>query len=92
MDSTENGQRMTGATKHTARLSDFPGDVLTVAQAGLVLGGLSKDSAYAAVHRGEIPTIRLVRKLLVPRAALAAMLGIDDGDAQPKTDEEMATA
>lgn len=46
---------------------------LTVPQAGQVLG-LSRNAAYEAAHRGEIPTIRIGRLLLVPKAALERML------------------
>ena len=40
--------------------------------------GLSKCSTYDAAHRGEIPTIRIGRRLLVPTAALRRMLELDD--------------
>ncbi len=39
---------------------------------------LSKASAYAAAERGEIPTIRIGRRLLVPTAALRRMLELDE--------------
>lgn len=38
---------------------------------------LSKASAYAAAERGEIPTIRIGRRLLVPTAALRRLLQLD---------------
>jgi excisionase family DNA binding protein len=47
--------------------------VLTVPEAGKLLG-LSKNPAYSAAARGEIPTIRIGRKLVVPKAALARLL------------------
>lgn len=40
--------------------------------------GLSKCSTYDAAHRGEIPTIRIGRRLLVPTAALRRLLQLDD--------------
>jgi excisionase family DNA binding protein len=46
---------------------------VTVAQAGIMLG-ISRTSAYERVRRSEIPTVRLGRRLLVPRAQLLAML------------------
>jgi excisionase family DNA binding protein len=46
---------------------------VTVAQAGIMLG-ISRTSAYERVRRGEIPTVRLGRRLLVPNARLLAML------------------
>ena len=53
--------------------------VLTVEEAAVILR-LSRGTAYTAVHRGDIPTIRIGRRLLVPRARLMAML---DGDSAP---------
>ncbi|MGI9093192.1 MAG: helix-turn-helix domain-containing protein [Mycobacteriales bacterium] len=41
--------------------------------------GLSKVSTYEAVRRGEIPSIRVGRRLLVPTAALRRMLCLDGG-------------
>jgi excisionase family DNA binding protein len=41
--------------------------------------GLSKASTYAAVACGEIPSIRIGRRLLVPTAALRRLLAIEDG-------------
>lgn len=46
---------------------------VTIAQAGIMLG-ISRTSAYERVRRGEIPTVRLGRRLVVPRARLLAML------------------
>ena len=48
---------------------------LPVEDAGKLLG-LSRPSAYAAVRRGEIPVIRIGRRMLVPTAKLLAMLGL----------------
>ena len=45
----------------------------TVEEAGKLLG-LSRNSAYAAVRTGELPTIRLGKRLLVPRVALERLL------------------
>ncbi len=45
----------------------------TVDQAAALLC-ISRNSAYKAVRRGEIPTIKIGRRLLVPRAALERML------------------
>lgn len=41
--------------------------------------GLGRTAAYNAVHRGELPSIRIGRKLLVPVADLRRVLGLDDG-------------
>lgn len=37
--------------------------------------GVGRSSAYQAVRVGEIPTIRVGRRLLVPKLALEKMLG-----------------
>ena len=47
--------------------------VLTVEEAGKVLG-LGRASSYQAVSRGDIPTIKIGRRLLVPIKALELML------------------
>lgn len=36
--------------------------------------GIGRNTAYSAAKRGEIPTVRIGGLLLVPRAALDAML------------------
>jgi hypothetical protein len=47
--------------------------VLTIPEAGRLIG-LSRWSAYSAASRGEIPTIKLGRRLVVPKVALMRML------------------
>ena len=47
---------------------------MTIPEAARLLG-ISRSAAYRAVARGEIPTIRIGRRLLVPTAKLYAMLG-----------------
>jgi len=54
--------------------------VLTVEEAGRRLG-LSRPSAYQAVKRGEIPIIRIGRRILVPVAALDKLLTNDGSKA-----------
>ena len=46
---------------------------MNVEEAAVVLG-ISRASAYQAVTRGEIPCIRIGRRILVPKAALERML------------------
>jgi excisionase family DNA binding protein len=48
--------------------------VLTVEEAATLLG-ISRAFAYEAVNRGEIPSIRIGRRILVPKAALQRLLG-----------------
>jgi len=47
--------------------------VLTVAEAAKLLR-LARNTCYAAVKRGEIPSVRIGSRLLVPRDALERML------------------
>ena len=46
---------------------------LTVEEAGQWLG-IGRSAAYAAANRGELPTIRIGRRLVVPKDALERML------------------
>jgi excisionase family DNA binding protein len=46
---------------------------LTVEEAGQILG-ISRNTAYALATSGRLPTIRLGRRLLVPKAALDRLL------------------
>jgi excisionase family DNA binding protein len=52
--------------------------ILTIDEAAAVLR-ISRQSAYEAARRGEIPTIRLGRRILVPRRALEALIGAEIG-------------
>jgi hypothetical protein len=47
---------------------------LSVPQAGRDYFGLSRNGAYAAAARGEIPTVKIGRLLRVPIRALEQML------------------
>ncbi|HZM56084.1 MAG TPA: helix-turn-helix domain-containing protein [Acidimicrobiales bacterium] len=46
-----------------------------VSTAGVIAGGLCRNSAYAAVARGDLPSIKLGRRIVVPVAALRRLLG-----------------
>lgn len=52
---------------------------LTVEEAAALLG-ISRAFAYESVHRGDIPSIRLGRRILVPRVALERMASGQTGD------------
>ena len=57
--------------------------VWTVEQAGQFLG-VSRAHAYEMVARGEIPHLRLGRRIVVPKSALAALLAsVDPTDLDP---------
>jgi excisionase family DNA binding protein len=53
-------------------------ETLTVVEAGEILG-ISRSSAFQAASNGELPVIRIGKRLLVPRAALERMLDGDHG-------------
>jgi excisionase family DNA binding protein len=46
---------------------------LSVEEAGALIG-ISRDLAYDLVARGELPSVRLGRRLVVPRRALEGTL------------------
>ena len=47
--------------------------VYTIEEAARLLG-IGRSSAYAAARRGEIPTVRLGRRLVVPKVAFERLL------------------
>ena len=47
---------------------------VTIDEAAPIIG-VSRGSAYAAARSGEIPTLRIGKRLLVPVAALRRLLG-----------------
>jgi excisionase family DNA binding protein len=49
--------------------------VLSVPAAGRMLG-IARNAAYEAARSGEIPTIRVGGRVLVPKVALHAMLDV----------------
>lgn|SRR5215813_9814466 len=55
-------------------------DAFTVEQAGKILG-ISRASAFQAASKGEIPTIRIGKRLIVPRRGLERLLGLNEADA-----------
>ena len=57
------------------RIDDLSGlATVSVPTAGRLLS-LGRDAAYAAAARGEIPTLRLGRRLVVPVPRLLALIG-----------------
>ncbi len=62
-----------GTTSGTERLT------LTVEEAAKLLG-ISRAFAYESVRRGDIPSIKIGRRVLVPKAQLYRLVGVtDDG-------------
>jgi len=68
---------MTGETDQTRK-------TIAVPEAGRLYFGLSRNGSYDAARRGELPVIRIGRKLRVPVAALERMLeGVVAQDLKP---------
>jgi excisionase family DNA binding protein len=55
---------------------------VTVPQAGELLG-IGRNKAYEAAKTGEIPTIRIGKRLLVPLPALKRLVSADTSDGFP---------
>lgn len=56
---------------------------LRIEEAARVLG-LGRSAAYAAAQRGELPTLRIGRRLVVPAAALDRLLESAGNHAEPR--------
>lgn len=80
-------QAITQAADRTLALLELdPGTTPTVPLwpfTGRLLG-ISKSSTYAAAKTGQIPTLRLGKRLVVPTAALRQMLQLDDPASTPQ--------
>ncbi len=66
--------------------------VTTVPIAGKAYYGLGTSASYEAARRGEIPTIRIGRRLVVPLAAMEKRLADADKVSQGSTDDDQAAA
>ena len=62
-----------GSTSAVASANSMQTLTLTVPEAARRLG-IARQTAYEAVRQGEIPSIRIARRILVPIAALEALL------------------
>jgi excisionase family DNA binding protein len=60
------------------KLAELP-EVMTIEQVADYLH-VGRSTAYDAARRGELPVVRLGRRLLVPRARLEGLLGLTDRD------------
>lgn len=60
------------------KLNELP-PTISVEEAGEILG-IGRRSAYRAAARGELPTFRIGRRLLVPTARLLCLLGVPPVD------------
>jgi hypothetical protein len=74
-------------------LNDLAGRLTcTVPEAGQLLG-ISRSAAFRAAERGEIPTLRLGRRLVVPVPKLLELVGAspNNSDGPDATSEPIAT-
>lgn len=62
------------------RLEDY-GEILTVRQVAELLG-IARNSVYQAAAAGEIPSVRVGRRILFARRSLEVWLAAGTGDAQ----------
>jgi hypothetical protein len=62
-------------TQMIPRAEEVP--ILDVPDAGRLAFGLGRAASYQAVHRGDLPSIRCGRRIVVPTAALRRLLGLD---------------
>jgi excisionase family DNA binding protein len=59
---------------------------MTVEEAGVALG-ISRSHAYELVRHGELPSLRLGRRVVVPIAALEALVEVASADVDPAVAE-----
>jgi excisionase family DNA binding protein len=67
---------MTAASEPSTRPDLRARSTISVDEVAKVLG-IGRSAAYEAVHRGQIPHVRIGRRYLVPVPRLLAMLGED---------------
>jgi hypothetical protein len=59
--------------------------MITVPQAGQILGLKSRSAAYRAAARGDLPTVRMCGKLFVPTELVLRTVGLRTPvDAEPR--------
>lgn len=86
METLEVAVERPGLQPHGARLSEIalrPSDgrlVYSVTEVAELLG-ISRAHGYDLVASGELPHLRLGRRIVVPKHALAQLLGADSSDA-----------
>ncbi len=44
---------------------------------------IGRSTAYDAVRRGEIPSVRIGRRIVIPRQALENLLAVADNNSEP---------
>ena len=74
--------------RYSQELNTYNGDImdrktLSVPEAGTALG-IGRSAAYEAARTGQLPTIRIGKRLLVPMAALERFLERVQGPNEPE--------
>ena len=60
------------ATKPTLSVDEFA-----------VVAGISRSTAFAAVHSGDVPSLRFGKRIRIPTAAVRRMLDLDGRPTDP---------
>jgi excisionase family DNA binding protein len=68
-------------------VTEYPVTITVEEAAALV--GMSRSAAYRAAARGQLPTVRLGRRLRVPTAKFLSMLGLDGDQAVALADGQV---
>jgi hypothetical protein len=58
---------------------------MAVPEGGWRLAGLGRSASYAAAERGELPTLRIGRKVVVPTSSIWGLLGLNPDGAGDET-------
>lgn len=61
---------------------------LSVPEAGARLAGLGRSASFEAVRRGDIPSLKIGRKVVVPTASIWALLSLHPDGNAPACDQE----
>jgi len=73
------GSRLTEGEPSMSGPSESASLTMTVDEAARILG-ISRNSAYEAVRRNQIPSIRIGRRILIPRHRFLRWLEASDTD------------
>ena len=57
--------------------NDIPEVATMSVSAAAALTGISRSAFYRGIHEGELPSVRIGRRLLVPIAKLYELLGLE---------------
>lgn len=69
---------MAKARKHRARVTEMRNATMTIPEAARLLG-IGLNQAYVAAARGDIPILRIGKRMLVLREPFERMLGLEPG-------------